>query len=140
MILQSDNIVLRDEDAEECRAGGMTPTEALVQSVELSTHSEVLRAHDGTIIAYWGFHDMGVLSSRAFMWCLSTPAADKYPVAYGRESRRVVNWLLETHHELFCMADREYTRSILWLDWLGFRRYTEHGRFIQMINTRGGAA
>lgn len=114
--------------------------EAVVQSVELSTFSDVIRSTDGTIIAYWGWRECSVIGSQAFMWMLSTPAADIHPVTYARATRKIVDGMFETHQQLFCMADREYTRSLLWLDWLGFKRYADHGRFIQLMNTRGGAA
>lgn len=136
---QASDIRLRWEDEEECRAGGMSPTEAVLDSVARSTAA--FRAEcDGEVVAYWGWRDDCIVGGRASVWCLSTPAMDRYPRYAARESLMLVRAMLETHYHLTCVVDVEYGRAIRWLEWLGFEHGPKIGRFMEMHITRGGAA
>lgn len=133
-------VVLREEDVEECRAGGFTPQEAVEQSIRLSTESFVCRGPDGEILAYWGYREDSLISGRCSVWMLSTPDIEFNQRFFARESRRITELLLATHFQLICLVDVNYVRAVRWLEWLGYEPLHYHGRFVQMRITRGGAA
>lgn len=139
MIQENDDIRLRWEDEEECRAGGFTPMEALRDSVARSTMAFTSEC-EGEIVAYWGVREDCIIGGRASVWCLSTPAMDRHPRWAARESLWLLCALMETHYHLSCIVDVEYTRAVRWLEWLGFKRGQKIGRFMEMHITRGGAA
>lgn len=136
---QASDIHLRWEDEEECAAGGFTPTEAVLDSIQRSTAAFTVEV-DGEVLAYWGYREDCIIGGRASVWCLSTPGMDRHPRYAARESLMLVQSLLDLHYHLTCLVDTEYKRSIRWLEWLGFERGTRMGRFMEMHITRGGAA
>lgn len=136
---QVSEVVLRWEDEEECRAGGFSPSEAVADSIRRSTEAYTVE-WEGEVLAYWGVREDCIIGGRASVWMLSTPAMDRHPRWAARTSRYLVNELLEDHYYLSAFVDTEYTRSIRWLEWLGFERGTKLGRFMEMHIVRGGAA
>ncbi len=138
MIL-SDNITLRDADVEECAVCGVTPQQAVEQSVANSTEAYIISV-DGEPLAYWGFADNPHLTGECFAWMLSTPLMDLHRIHAARESLRILALLLETHNSVMILVDRQYTAAVRWLKWLGFRPYLSHGRMLQMNLKQGGSA
>lgn len=138
-MIQESEVRLRWEDEEECRIGGMSPAEAVVDSAARST--EWFTAEwDGEVVAYWGVREDCIIGGRASVWCLSTPVMDRCPRWAARESLYLLWSLLETHYHLSCIVDVEYKRAVRWLEWLGFERGARMGRLMEMHITRGGGA
>lgn len=135
-----NNITLREEDAAEVAAGGLTPEQAIRQSIELSTEWFEIKSPEGEVLVYWGYRKDSVISAHAYLWLLSTPAAEKFKVRFARESAKAVEWLFEENYHLTAAVYCEYDRAIRWLEWLGFRRERVLGDFVEMSARRGGAA
>lgn len=138
-MIQESDIRLRWEDEEECAAGGMSPGEAVLDSIRRSTEAYTV-VWEGEVLAYWGVREDCIIGGRASVWMLSTPAMDRYPRWTARSSRYLVEQLLSDHYYLSAFVDCEYTRAVRWLEWLGFERGSKLGRFMEMHITRGGAA
>lgn len=138
-MIQESDIHLRWEDEEECAAGGFTPAEGVLDSIRRSTEAYTVEV-DGEVLCYWGLREDCIIGGRASVWMLSTPVMDKHPRFAARESMMLVDSLLTTHYHLSAFVDTEYTRSIRWLEWLGFERGMKMGRFMEMHITRGGGA
>ena len=138
-MIQESDIRLRWEDEEECALGGMSPAEAVMDSVRRS--DEAYRVvYEGEVLAYWGLREDCIVGGRASVWCLSTPAMDRHPGFAARESLMLVESLLTDHYHLSCIVDSDYKRAVRWLEWLGFERGHKIGRLMEMHITRGGAA
>lgn len=112
--------MIRDADRREVEALGFTPQRAISMSVEGSDAAFVQRI-EGEPVAYWGWKAHSLLSSRANVWMLSTPAADLHPVAFARESVRLRDELLERFTALLADVHAAHTVAVRWLEWLGFR-------------------
>ena len=137
---QVSEIQLRFEDEEELRLGGFCdPLEGVMDSVRRSS-AAFTAEHEGEVLAYWGVREDCIVGGRASVWCLSTPAMDRYPRHAARESLMLLESLLQTHYHLTCIVDSEYTRAVRWLEWLGFERGPKIGRLMEMHIMRGGAA
>ena len=132
-------VELRHADAEECRAGGLTPDEALEQSKSLSTHWWEIRAEDGTPICWWGYAAPSLMGLYCNGWMLSTPEADNHKFYIARQSRFVLANLLRAYPTVQAQVDVEHSRAVRWLKWLGFHEVSREGRFALMrITSRKG--
>lgn len=139
-MIQESDAPLRWEVEEELRLGGWyDPYEGVMDSVRRSTAAFTVE-HEGEVLAYWGLREDCIIGGRASVWCLSTTAMDRYPRFAARESLMLLEALLEVHYHLSCIVDSEYTRSVRWLEWLGFERGSKCGRLMEMHITRGGGA
>lgn len=127
---------LREADEEECRAAGLSPHDALSQSVRLSTASFALMV-GSDVLLFWGYAAPSLLGPTCHAWMLTTPLADAHRIYIGRESRRVVRVLLTMYPTIHIVVDRQHRLARKWLKWLGFHPFERFGRFIEMRATRG---
>jgi hypothetical protein len=112
---------LRPEDAAECDALGMLPPEAIAVSVKESLEAfQIFLGNE--VIATWGYFPSSPLGNSCSVWMLSGEAANKHKFYVARESKRLLNILLNQYPCLVVMVDVRYTRSRKWLiDFLGFK-------------------
>lgn len=115
---------MREEDKEECMAGGLMPNHALSLSYEgalvsytlLTPNSYIPAAILGVGLSNFGPH-MGVI------WMLGTDDIRKYKVTFLKNCKPMLNDLYEiTNRE--CFYNYTYSKNTLhhaWLKWLGFK-------------------
>jgi hypothetical protein len=113
-------LAVRDNDARECRAAGYEPEEALRLSIQRSDEVYEARAPNGELMALWGIRTSGFLTTSADVWLLSSNAVFDWPLAFGRESRRISSALMETYSILRVEVHARYFEAVKWLQWLGF--------------------
>lgn len=128
---------LRDADAAECGAGGMTPYEAIVQSIHQSTVAQQYEI-DGEIAAYWGWRRISALGSVAQVWMLSTEIVNARPITFARQAQREFDFLLTTYTTLVVHVYSYHHLAIKWLNRLGFIEVMRVGDFIEMRAYREG--
>lgn len=138
-MIHTDRIVLRKEDEDECALGGMTPLQAVMQSVEGSTRSWAI-SHGGEVLVYWGFRANSIISGGCRAWMLSTPAIEKHRIFAARKSQALLGLLLEDFAFITVVVDPRYALAIRWLEWLGFVRSGFWEHFFEMTIERGGRA
>lgn len=127
--------VLRDADAAECRAAGLEPQDALMQSVRLSAQAWEVRM-DGMVIGWWGHAPVSVLGNVGIAWCLTAPAADQHKFTMGRLSYSYLHFLLTMYSQVICEVDLNHKTARHWLRWLGFHEIGRSGRFATMRKVR----
>lgn len=110
---------MRPGDAEEMRAQGFSPTEALMESLETST-SAWAALEDGLPIAMWGVSAEHVLAPGAVVWCLTGEGVNRNKKAFLRGSRAFVEYLRSTYYDAWNIVDSRYIEAIRWVTWLGF--------------------
>jgi hypothetical protein len=100
--------------------------ESLVDPVR-DVQKEIARSTEAYVIYYgerpgalWGVMQESILDDTAEVWSVTTPIVNLYPVAFGRETRRLLKVLLERYRVLCGIVDAQYDCSIRWLQWLGF--------------------
>jgi hypothetical protein len=113
---------LRPADAAECVAWGVTPQEALTESIELSWQS-YLTSFGGEPLCVWGYRPTNVLAQLVDMWMLSTPAVGQRGVMFARESDRLCRGLLREFRSIRVLVSRDHALAVRWLEWLGFRNF-----------------
>lgn len=74
---------------------------------------------NGQLIAVWGFHTNGLLSSSVYVWMLSTIEVEHAPREFAKETRRQMLSLLERFPTIIGNCLASHKRSIRWLSWLG---------------------
>lgn len=70
------------------------------------------------------------------IWVISTPLIELEPIAFLRNSRRILREFHASYGTLIGMVDREFERSCAWLKWCGFVEY-RLGDFIVMRYSGG---
>lgn len=110
---------LRMEDAAEVLLFGMRAEDAVVQSLRGSLLCECLTV-EGEPAAIVGIALEGLVGGVGCPWMLTTPAVERYPRAFARLTRSFVTRSLLMTERLENVIDARYTRSIRWLQWLGF--------------------
>lgn len=135
--LNVESVHLRWADTRECLAGGMSPIEAVQQSIHDSTWAGTHEL-DGQVAAYWGWRRLSALGSVAQVWMLSTPLADCFPTAFGRATYREFKDLLTVYTTLLVHVHAEHTVAVKWLRRLGFIEIMHVGPFIEMRAYRKG--
>jgi len=128
------HVVLREADAWECAAGGLTPEEALRKSAERSNEAWAISV-DEKLCAIWGYSG-GLLSSTCHAWLLTTPEVERHPVRFLRSSRRIVSHLLTLYPSVMVLVHRPYIKAVAWLSWLGFDRVASDDTFHLMERRR----
>ena len=113
---------LRTEDARECEAMGVSPDQAIEDSVRQSLEAfQVIL--DDEVICVWGYFPSSPLGHSCSVWMLSGEAANKHKIFLARESRRLRDLLLKQFPCVVVMVDVRYIRSWNWLTkYLGFSR------------------
>lgn len=129
------DIILREADERECRAGGMTGAEAVRRSARTSLQSWMVTVN-GIPVAFWGYGAATPLSARCYAWLLTTPSADHYAYKLARSSRRIIAWLLLRFDEVVVEVHIEHGLARRWLAWLGFEYLSRRDEFISLIRRR----
>ncbi len=115
---------LRAADALEVKvSSGLTPENALLASVKLSTHSWTALL-DGKPEIMWGVAPYSYTDSRlnqGVVWLLSSDEMYKIPGRFVKESHIYVAKMLETFDTLFNYVHAENIASCKWLENLGFK-------------------
>ncbi len=126
VIHEAPKMLLRSLDAAECRACGMEPEEALARSVAGSDEAFASRLPSGDLLCSWGYHSHGPLTGVVDLWLLSTAVVEVNKVAFARESRRILRFLMETWPYAQVVVWSEHTTALRWLEWLGFEAIGGH--------------
>lgn len=112
---------LREMDALECYAGGMTPEIAVRRSVAGATNA-FAHYHEDTLLCLWGFRMDDPITRSVSMWLLSTEAVELHRIAFGRASKKFLAVALENFTSIEIIVYNDYTLAIKWLEWLGFTK------------------
>lgn len=121
---------LRSLDEEECRAGGLTPAEALRDAIERSDASYVFEIN-GRAVCAWGYRIACVASPVADVWMLSFSAAEHYRIALGRAASIVAS-RLGRQMAMRVLVWKEHGVARRWLERLGFTTVAATGEFLLM--------
>lgn len=133
--LARDIFDMRKADKEECRAGGMTPRQAVDQSIKLSLHCEALWAGD-ELVALWGYAPTSFLGGTCNAWLLTSPAVETNQIAFLRWSKDIVRKLLTLYPNVCITVHCKHKAAIKWVKWLGFHRDRFTGEFQEMRAVR----
>ncbi len=124
---------LRAADALEVKlSSGLTPLNALIASVKLSTHSWTALL-DGKPEIMWGVAPYSYTNSRlnqGVVWLLSSDEMYKIPGRFVKESHIYVAKMLETFDTIFNYVHAKNMASRKWLENMGFEaidRKEEYG-------------
>lgn len=126
---------LRPLDAEECRAGGLTPSEALTLSVERSDECWLLTRY-GRMVACWGYRTRSILGNTVDVWMLSGGGVAGMELTFARESRRLMSDLLTRYSTLVAWVWIGHTVTVRWLEWLGFEKGPTQDDFAWFVKER----
>lgn len=129
------DLELREEDRRECELGGLTPSEAVAQSVAQSVSSYGVYV-DGELLGLWGYSPTSLLGEACAAWLLTTPKSLEYPFHVLAISRRVIRLLLTMYPKVAVLADKRHERAVTWLKWLGFIPLRDEGGFVVMLAER----
>ncbi len=110
---------MREADAQECAAFGLDPYVAVALSRARSEEAFAV-VKDGDLLCEWGYRTDNALFGEASVWMLSFEGADKCPVYFARESRRLLASLLFRFTLLRCEVYSGHLTALRWLQWLGF--------------------
>lgn len=120
----------------EYERGGYEPIEVLA-TVMSRSHSAFAVRCNGKILALFGVRNdtpeealaFGVVppedGKAARVWASVAAAAENHSLALAKESLVIRDTMLRHYSVLYSLVDSEYTRSVRWLEWLGFRRAAE---------------
>lgn len=134
-------LTLREPDTMECIAMGLSPYDAVSQSIAGSWESfEVRMEPKGELLAVWGYRPRSELGLTVDMWCLTTNVIDANRMAFARESRRLLGLLLEEFRAIECLVHVHHQAAVRWLKWLGFRATKSKDGFLTMRRERHGGS
>lgn len=111
---------MRDEDAAEVWAAArLSPREAVVQSIQRSRDTSAALCN-GRPFCVWGVASPTILSRIGIPWALTSKNLEEHTYTFLKGSVEVVeNWRRRFDY-LTNYVDCRHTKSIEWLDWLGF--------------------
>lgn len=112
---------LRDNDAAECLAAGLSP-ELAVRRFVAGASASFAHYIDGDLVCLWGYRWQDYTHKEAVMWLLSTEGADKHKLAFGRASKHFLKILQVELWSITILVHNQYAEAIKWLEWLGFTR------------------
>lgn len=112
-------LVLRDGDAAEIAALGLTKEHALTASIERSVWAETYLV-DGEPAAIVGLGLSSLVGGYGVPWLLTGPACERHRKTFLRESRRQVARMLAEASPLINFVHADYRRALRWMAWLGF--------------------
>ena len=72
------------------------------------------------ILAIWGATRKSLISSDGTYWLITSNHAQKYPVAFARETKRLLRVFDGHYRQLENFVDAGNEQIIRWLEWLGF--------------------
>lgn len=113
---------MRVEDVEECRAGGLTPLDALTLSYYERIIAYTLLTPEGTPAAILGINASPISDKFGIIWMLGTDAIKQHRFTFLRNCKPY----LQSVYELTgkdCFYNYTYHKNDLhhaWLKWLGF--------------------
>ncbi len=112
--------LMRAEDVAELRAGGLTPLEGLLQSIEGSDVAQAVMV-GGQVGAMFGVGPLAGVNERVGqVWFLTGRLMSKHPAAFVRLARPAIASMLELYPVLFNVIDARYAAAVRWVKWLGF--------------------
>jgi hypothetical protein len=116
-------LVLREGDALEVAALGLSPQQALQQSLARSMWAEAYlvdgpQGHE--VAAIVGLCRASLLAGPGVPWLLTGPACERHAKTFLRESRRQLARMRGSCLPLVNFVHADYRRAIRWLEWLGF--------------------
>lgn len=110
---------LRAADKAEVTAQGLTPQQALVQSLRGSLWAR-MAVLGGRPFCMWGVEAASLIGGVGYPWLLGSAVLDRFPRDFLRESRAGLAEMLETFERLDVFVDARYAKAVRWLRWLGF--------------------
>lgn len=109
---------LREGDAIELAALGRPARHTMVDLYRDSILSGSAFV-DGEIAAVWGF-SAPLASPEAEAWLFTSPAIERAPLAFLRETRAILKRVLKSYDTIVSACDAGYLRSLQFFDLLGF--------------------
>lgn len=110
---------MRPKDVEEVWAGwGLAPYPAILAAMRKSFHVRVA-LWDMAPLAMYGLSTVGMLAGSAQLWIFGTQHIDRHSFAFARASRRELANLHKRARLITNFVDRNDTRAMHWLKWLG---------------------
>lgn len=109
---------MRDEDAAECAAFGLTPAQALSRC--LASRNTLAGVADDKTVAIFGLRTGDYHPRLSLIWLLSSREANAHKIAFARWSKAFVDDKKHTHKWMGNFVDARYEKSVKWLKWLGF--------------------
>lgn len=114
---------MRVEDVEECKAGGLTPFDALALSYKERLLAYTLLTPDThSPAAILGVNESPISENLGIIWMLGTDAIRKHRFTFLRGCEQYVNLLFDVTGR-DCFYNYTYHANALhhqWLKWLGF--------------------
>lgn len=111
---------LRSADRRELAATTLTsPVRVLVDGVNKSEPSFVIKTADGTPCGLFGTRDAGY-SESGVVWMLGTDDLTTNARTFLRFSRKWIDELHKKHRLLYNVIDARNEVHLNWLEWLGF--------------------
>jgi hypothetical protein len=112
-------IELRDGDAREIEALGLSPREGLARSLVRSVWADAYLAGD-EVAALVGLAMEPLLGGVAMPWLMTGRPVDRHRKAFLRLTRERTRQMLAEHGTLVAEVHAEYREAVRWLAWLGF--------------------
>jgi len=75
---------------------------------------------NGKVMFIMGVYPHNMIVGEYKVWLLTAKETDEHPLVLARQSKRILESLLEMCPRLSGYVNAEYKRSIRWLRWLGF--------------------
>lgn len=125
---------MRDEDVEECKAGGKEPLAALYQGFEAGPTWTLWTPSDEPA-AILGVHDTDS-DGYGMIWLLGTHDIEEYPMTFLKHSKPVLDELFQGYN---CLYNYSYYKNEVhhkWLRWLGFTLAERQGDWIPFYKWR----
>jgi hypothetical protein len=107
--------VMRADDRREMAALEQGPEEALFLCLAESSEAWTVWQGEEIMAMY------GVRAQDGLVWMLSGESADRYPKAFYKASKVLLEDLRERHPRLWNLVDSRYDKAVRWLHRLGFR-------------------
>lgn len=116
--------LMRRDDAEECRACGLAPLEAVLGSLRASSCAGTLLLN-GAPAAMWGVRPVCLGSALGggtvgLAWLLTSRLVEAAPLLFARLARTVLRIMQSVTPVLVAYVDSRYSRAVRFLLWLGF--------------------
>jgi hypothetical protein len=113
---------MREEDKDECRAGGYTPFDAISLSYENSIVSYTLLTPEGVPAAILGVSPSPLSPKFGLIWMLGTDDIRKHKFTFLRNCKPFLDTLYD-ELGMECLYNYTYAANSLhhsWIRWLGF--------------------
>lgn len=79
---------------------------------------------DGEVACVWGVRTSSLLNNSGYIWLLTTKLVEDHPFVFVRHSQRVLKELSLNFSTLCGYVLTDFSVSIKWLTWLGFKFYS----------------